>query len=134
MVPVLKGILAFVVITMTQPGGKSPAGLRKVPLAQKRDKTVRLSVSAGGTVRFYTPVPNDGESLGLRLAVNGRAARRVKIKSFGDGTVGYTYQARRPGKYRLAMTRVLGDDGPPDAKRSTEKARATTTVILTVNR
>jgi hypothetical protein len=130
---VLKGLMALVVVTLVQPGAKPGAALRKVRLAEKRDKTVRLAVPVGGAVRFYTEDPSDGESLGLRLAVNGRAARPVKYKSFGKGTVGYTLKVRRPGKYRLAMTRVL-ENTPPPGERSTEFARATTTVILTVTR
>jgi hypothetical protein len=121
------------VVTLTQPGGESGAAPRKVRLAEKRNMTVRLSVPAGGAVRFYTNQPNKGDALGLRLAVNGRAARPVKIESFGKGTLGYTFKARRPGKYRLAMTRVLSDTPPPD-EQSTEIGRATTTVILTVKR
>jgi len=116
---------------LPQPGDKAGAALRKVRLAEKRDKTVRLSISAGGAVRFYTKEHFDGEALGLRLAENGGVARPVKIESFGDGTLGYTFQARRPGRYRLAVTRVLSNS-PPPGEKSTEFARATTTVILTV--
>jgi hypothetical protein len=130
---ILNGVPALLVVMLTQAGGESGAALRKVRLAEKRGKTVRLSLPVGGAVRFYTKQPNDGEALGLRLAVNGRAARPVKIKSFGNGTVGYTFKAGRSGKYRLAMTRVLSNT-PPPGERSTEFARATTTVILTVKR
>jgi hypothetical protein len=130
---ILNGVPALLVVMLAQPGGESRAAVRKVRLAEKRDKTVRLSIPAGGAVRFYTNQPNIGNALGLRLAVNGGAARPVKTKSFGDRTVGYTFRARRPGKYRLAVTRVLSDSGPPDGQ-STEIARATTTVILTVKR
>jgi hypothetical protein len=130
---ILKGLMALVVVTLTQPGGESGPAPRKVRLAEKRNRTVRLSVPAGGAVRFYTNDPSDGESLGLRLAVNGRAARPVKYESFGKGTVGYTFKARRPGKYRLAMTRVLSNVPPPN-EQETELGRATTTVILTVKR
>ena len=130
---VLNGVLALMVVTLTQPGGESGAAPRKVRLAEKRNMTVRLSVPAGGAVRFYTNQPNKGDALGLRLAVNGRAARPVKIESFGKGTVGYTFKARRPGKYRLAMTRVLSNVPPPN-EQETELGRATTTVILTVKR
>src|SRR5262245_60163634 len=63
--------------TPAQPGDKSGVANRKVQLAEKRDKTVRLSIPAGGAVHFYTKEPNDGEALGLRLAVNGGAARPV---------------------------------------------------------
>jgi hypothetical protein len=118
---------------LPQPGDKSGAALRKVRLAEKRDKTVRLSIPAGGAVRFYTREIEDGYALGLHLAENGGAARPVKIESFGDGTFGYTFQARRPGKYRLAVTQVLSNN-PSPGEQSTEFARATTTVILSVKR
>jgi hypothetical protein len=130
---ILKGLMAFVVVTLTQPGGESGPALRKVRLTEKRNKTVRLTLPAGGAVRFYASDPYDGEALGLRLAVDGKAARPVKYESFGKGTVGYTFKARRPGKYRLAMTRVLSNVPPPN-EQSTEIGRATTTVILTVKR
>ena len=130
---ILNGVPALLVVMLAQPGGESRAALRKVRLAEKRDKTVRLSIPAGGAVRFYTKDIDDGDALGLRLAENGGAARPVKIESFGDGTLGYTFKPLQPGKYRLAVTRVLSDTPPPDEK-STEFFRATTSVILTVKR
>jgi hypothetical protein len=128
-----RGALAVTLEILPSKGTPSQPGEKKVQLAEKRDKTVRLSIPAGGAVHFYTKQPNDGESLGLRLAVNGGAARPVKITPSDDGTLGYTFKAPRPGKYHLAVTRVLSDVPPPD-EQSREFARATTTVILTVQR